>query len=777
MKRIIVIFVFLGISNMLFSHMTFGEKKSNVFYEEQFEEVGLPIDNFTYTETNEFVFADILLGEARAKSTYSNIKLYKFEDVEGARNYFQVNQQSIVKAYEERTAYNRNLNTLKDYADEYSISSIGDEYTEFFYTYHQDHYFVYIYLIVDQKDIAQKEIIYNNIVNTVKNTMIDLDVFRGVILDVKGVPMKNLNLVILKEKNMFFSVTDDQGRFMFTKDQIEIGDEGIFYVTLYNIKNMRGYYKLRYKGGEVITFGKKFKIKDKEDLVLDINVKDILDNPKDYLAYPEAKDMVHYTEIYQNMSDAIDFYVDYMDIEFNDLPINVNVPTLAGYTCYDASTTSIEISARDVPYTLPYKPINVEWHELSHHIMFDQYRRWPNSEGISLHHMGYLNTTTGDSYIEGFAEFMSLVLDNYYGVPRPGILANTGSMELNYKVWNNGGLGEELAVTSVLWDLYDNDQIYKLYDPNAKDDDNISFTIEEIWHILKGYKDTFTDVYTAFVNTYPDKKDEIDRIFISHGFFADTQVGNGVWDAHEVFLDINGNGLYDDGTNKNAQKEYFIDYGARQMTYDIGETIGSAANYERLNPLRRNLENFPGHYIKTDNKSSFFNLEYIFEDYTNLNYECQTVNNDGMIYVLLPPNDYNAIIKVYPKGTDKNNALIINSLNYIDAIETQKLEYFLEYNEFDESIQEIVDSLIDVKVDQIADWEVVPYWENKQLIADEIRKETVSIDIEFLRSIDKEKKSDFDIKYILIGFLAFFITTGLTVMIILKKKERKKLYS
>ena len=51
------------------------------------------------------------------------------------------------------------------------------------------------------------------------------------------------------------------------------------------------------------------------------------------------------------------------------------------------------------------RPDNREWHEFGHHFMADAFGNLLPVDGPRVNHDGYKNTTTSDSWIEGFAEF------------------------------------------------------------------------------------------------------------------------------------------------------------------------------------------------------------------------------------------------------------------------------------------------------------------------------------------------------------------------------------
>ena len=59
------------------------------------------------------------------------------------------------------------------------------------------------------------------------------------------------------------------------------------------------------------------------------------------------------------------------------------------------------------------RPDNREWHEFGHHFMADAFGNRIPDNGItpSKNHDGYKNASTSDSWVEGFAEFFSLLVN------------------------------------------------------------------------------------------------------------------------------------------------------------------------------------------------------------------------------------------------------------------------------------------------------------------------------------------------------------------------------
>ena len=222
-------------------------------------------------------------------------------------------------------------------------------------------------------------------------------------------------------------------------------------------------------------------------------------------------------------------------------------------------------------------------------------------------------------------------------------------------------------------------QEYILKHVKKGDDDAVDLSFQEIWSILRNVHNDFTSVYQSFIKKYPQLKDEIDAIFIKHGFFIETQKGNNQWDFSEPFRDLNSNVIYD-------KEDFFIDYPENGFSYNKGETIGSAGDYNRQD--RRSFAALPGHYIQTNNEVPFYHVEvslydepFLYYAFPSLFYEYETMNVDGLIYVPIPPVDYHAIMNITGIDVITGNPLIIEAEDFYDNYdEVIEQGYYLSHD-------------------------------------------------------------------------------------------------
>ncbi len=485
--------------------------------------------------------------------------------------------------------------------------------------------------------------------------------FSGVVKGSNGQPLGNIRLVLEVGGQPYVTTTDASGYYSIEyKGPVNKDLECTLYAVLQNKRNDKVYYRVIWQDTQVWV-SKSFRLKSARDLMQDLDFRDVEKRQGIYDGKPDLKLLPHFSAMYYHMSEALNFYLDCM--KFN-LDYKLPVDVVAGYnygTLYDPTTATIHIDYEDSSYRSPDRPMNREWHEFSHHAMFSMYGRWPSHPAGTINHAGFVNPSTGDSFCEGFAEFMSMMIADYYKYPNPHVYAKSGSLEANYRSWDYRGRAEEFAVAGILWDLYD-----------GLNDDRVQLTINDIWYLLKDYNPDFSSVYDTLIKRLPAKKAAIDEVFVVHGFFTDKTAGNGKWDPIEPFTDTNRNRKYDTG-------EYFVDYGLPKIEYTRGESIGPASNYQRQQ--RKSAGAIEGQYIKVSNQVPYYLVEVSFPNQSGLNYKLTTHNRNGLIYVHMPPPEYNAVITVKPEGAKAGSILTFRSQDYVNNIsESIERGYFLEHD-------------------------------------------------------------------------------------------------
>jgi flagellar basal body-associated protein FliL len=177
-------------------------------------------------------------------------------------------------------------------------------------------------------------------------------------------------------------------------------------------------------------------------------------------------------------------------------------------------------------------------HELGHAFDYitngNVYRAYSLPSEGNVNHGGYMNDSTSDSYIEGFATFFAGTVQLYSGYPNPNVLSwiDLGTPD-QYSIWEADGKYEELAIASLLYHTH--------------------FLIDDVsayWALLDTDRANFyayyqaLDAYLAQNNADGEKALE-DQAYAT-GLFK-MPFGNSVYDAGEPYQDVNENGTWDSG--------------------------------------------------------------------------------------------------------------------------------------------------------------------------------------------------------------------------------------
>lgn len=239
-------------------------------------------------------------------------------------------------------------------------------------------------------------------------------------------------------------------------------------------------------------------------------------------------------------------------------------------TCYRTNHHDLLIPSLESRASASGSPMNVQWHEASHELMdlahpnvdevFEEWER----QG-SVNHAGFANTSTTDSWIEGWADFWPLVIWDFYRtrgeVEGPADLYRWDrrprqwvNVEDNHKWWEpalrvplRGSVArEEFAVAGVLWDLYDppgeGDRAFDRFFDQVQLGSTEADRALTVWDKLNaaGPVINFRELWQALkaesvgaVDPDGDGLDILDDIFIMHGFFQDIAPTNRAYDTSE----------------------------------------------------------------------------------------------------------------------------------------------------------------------------------------------------------------------------------------------------
>jgi hypothetical protein len=289
-----------------------------------------------------------------------------------------------------------------------------------------------------------------------------------------------------------------------------------------------------------------------------------------------------------------------------------------------------------------FVPQTPHWHEAGHYLQYHLYKAHMIPAGEP--HGGYDNTNSNDSIIEGFATFVSMLIDKYYGeTADPAVNAGV-NMELDVKVWDL----EEDSVTGILWDFHDQGREIGLgfmangvLTPSSEvfrtTEDTISLDAKTIINKMdeKEVK-TLVGLYDAFNGIVPSR--ELDMIFVSHGAFADVEDRNYIHSAIEK----------------------------------ISET-GSAHSPERQ-VRQTSPPPVPGSYLLSETDATYAVQVKFIEPFDQYDYGYTFKMNAGeKTPFRMPPDYYPSTATFSPVSTDSEEhpaAFEINSLDYWTYIDS-----------------------------------------------------------------------------------------------------------
>jgi hypothetical protein len=332
----------------------------------------------------------------------------------------------------------------------------------------------------------------------------------------------------------------------------------------------------------------------------------------------------------------------------------------------------------------PDVPDMREYHELGHYLQTAMYSKSP-LEPNRVPHAGYENSGTNDSLGEGFATFVSLLINEHYkvGTIKTQSTYRLGEtridVEKDYKVWGdhvklvrdaNGNTKvidvnyngppdqEERAVTGILWDIHDKvsdrqSQLSTLYRTSV---DMLSLPD---WQILKIISDNepmnLVQLHDNFRANVP--QDKVDMIFINHGAFADTLIRNLV---QEVPAEL------------------------------PGFTGDTRTDPDRHNRMKEPLT--PGSYIIAQNDATF-NISFIHEaPYGGYDYSYLVNMTKGKLtYFEMAPSYYPSKAMFDQVNLNGNMTLVKNTV----TIDSDEYWDYISSNPEDNHIFKTIPSIVD----------------------------------------------------------------------------------
>ncbi|MDD5093661.1 MAG: hypothetical protein PHV74_04670 [Dehalococcoidia bacterium] len=307
--------------------------------------------------------------------------------------------------------------------------------------------------------------------------------------------MSRMHLSLLHQDEMMVTTTNAYGRYEFP---VKLEKDEEYELTLHfeYVREGKTVFRIRFQDNAIPA---KIVLQIKGDNItqawLDLGGNMYGELPVSHISLSELKldellnseEFASLVSMYIHFSEALAFYTDGLGVKLNfQLPIEVHAftdpesePTAYNYAL---GMSWINIDEAKSYHSSPYRPIHREYHEFSHYVMHALYGALPvpkNPPVPEINHGGYANPSTSDSFVEGFAIFMSIMMANSLGdtIPHPPVrlmeLMTSGRAEMlrdlepDYLAWEKNGKAEEVAVAAVLWDLVDSAQDYRAPEDEA----------------------------------------------------------------------------------------------------------------------------------------------------------------------------------------------------------------------------------------------------------------------------------------------------------------------
>lgn len=531
-----------------------------------------------------------------------------------------------------------------------------------------------------------------------------------------SLPLKHIKVTLSDGTHDTQTTTDSQGNYFFN-GTFSKGHQYTLTVTFAYVNSNTTYFALHYleHNETIVSVKRTFTISSDMDLTQDFVMEHDLPVAFDGdWAKTFASMYVHFTE-------ALEFYQNILHVSVNfQLPLDVytfcSESTGTRYWYNIPGKSYITIDADKSIHESPYRPMNLEYHEFSHYIMHTLYQRWPApADNLpvtvpEINHGGFLNPSTSDSFVEGFAIFMSSVILEHYEevgtIPTTADISHMGMVQMadflfnthwtgreaRTPAWADNGKAEENAVAGTLWDLYDGrstycsktpEQLYSYYldslpeihkeynqtkeimeyDAHEQGEANYTyppfkvFTLKDIQD-LKFDDDNVSlglDAVWSIIRTFHDDFTAVYKDVIGSYTSQKAEIDK-IFINEGFFVDTTpGDGVYgphdlyrDDNHNRRYDTgEYFIDMPPDDFVYAPGDVIGQAADAGR--PWRQSMQEMPGYFIKVNNTVPFYLVKVSFPNQFYLDYAVRAWNKNGYISIPPVPAGYMALITVVPE--------------------------------------------------------------------------------------------------------------------------------
>jgi hypothetical protein len=235
-----------------------------------------------------------------------------------------------------------------------------------------------------------------------------------------------------------------------------------------------------------------------------------------------------------------------------NVQVNAYSPQSTSYVCPDHRIEVLlaDSVANDPDRDRPF----FDFHEYGHHIVcvspIAGVDNVPARAAGDVNHQGIANSTSADSWSEGLASFFAAVDAQQGGDPQSNVLIFAGGRPLDLEAggarlddpraagWNMtfGALGEEFAISSLLWDLHRRiglfNQLWPVLNANVPDLRNFKAFYDAMKAFEMAHPTAFADLTGDRCTFNGNAVPGVDCLFVERGFYQDAN-GDGLYSAGE----------------------------------------------------------------------------------------------------------------------------------------------------------------------------------------------------------------------------------------------------
>jgi hypothetical protein len=271
------------------------------------------------------------------------------------------------------------------------------------------------------------------------------------------------------------------------------------------------------------------------------------------------------------------------------------------------------------------------------------FRAYAEYGSDNVNHGGYMNKTTSDSYIEGFATFFAGTVQLYSGYKNPGTLSSIVLADPSlYTAWGRNGKNEEFAIATLLY--------------------NAQYLVDDVaayWSILKEDRHNFYEYYTA-IKTYlegksPEAAWRLRQYAIDGGLYRMPSGGNGEYDPGEPFRDLAG-GIQGqrDANEPYADLMFAVDENGfmdpAKPLHEYDESSLTAGEVSDASRVRKTIEDPPSGFLYLSGETAEYLLVDILPDGEEGSRTLRAVKDGGKVLIGLPDKAMTGTVKVSVPG-------------------------------------------------------------------------------------------------------------------------------